>query len=86
MLLRAMIKKIERDFPKIKFTVNERNHLISIPAMHNDVGTIDIQDDFDELLHQVDVKLDVGVAHAVVDAVVVVFGGGDEAEQLQPNL
>lgn len=49
MLLQAMIKKMEKDFPTIEFAVNEKDHLISIPAKHGDVGTIDIQDDFDEL-------------------------------------
>lgn len=49
MLLRAMIKKMEESFPEIKFTVNEKDHLISVPAKHEDVGSVHIQDDFDEL-------------------------------------
>lgn len=49
MLLQAMIKRIENDFPDVELKVNEKDHLISIPARHEDVGKIDIQDDFDEL-------------------------------------
>ena len=49
MLLQAMIKVLEKDFPEVKFSVNEKDHLISIPPKHDEVGSIDIQDDFDEL-------------------------------------
>ncbi len=49
MLLQAMIKILKRDFPEVKFSVNEKDYLISIPPKHHQVGSIDIQDDFDEL-------------------------------------
>ena len=49
MLYEAMKKEIEAQFPSLQFTVNEEKKLISIPPIHKDVGSIDIQDDFDEL-------------------------------------
>lgn len=49
MLLSAMIKVMERRFPEIEFSINEQDHLISIPSKHKEVGSIDIQDDYDEL-------------------------------------
>ena len=49
MLYEAMIKEIETTFSSLKFTVNEENKLISIPSIHKEIGSIDIQDDYEEL-------------------------------------
>lgn len=49
MLYEAMKKEIKSQFPSLQFTVSEEKKLISIPPIHKDVGSIDIQDDFDEL-------------------------------------
>jgi|GEM_PF-4400846 len=45
MLLQSMIKKIENDFPEVDFSVNEKDHVISISSKHPGVEGIDIQVD-----------------------------------------
>ena len=49
MLYEAMKKEVEAKFPSLKFSADDENKLISIPEIHEDVGSIDIQDDYDEL-------------------------------------
>lgn len=49
MLYEAMKKEIESQFPSLKFSFDDEKKLISIPPVCNEVGSIDIQDDYDEL-------------------------------------
>jgi len=49
MLYEAMKKEIETEFPSLQFKTDDEEKLISIPPIHKDVGSIDIQDDYDEL-------------------------------------
>lgn len=49
MLYEAMKKEIESQFPSLKFSFDEEKKLISIPSVCNEVASIDIQDDHDEL-------------------------------------
>ena len=49
MLYEEMKKEIESQFPSLQFTLDDEKKLISIPPIHQDVGSIDIQDDGDEL-------------------------------------
>ncbi len=49
MLYEAMKKEMESQFPSLQFSTDDEKKLISIPPVCNDVGSIDIQDDYDEL-------------------------------------
>ena len=49
MLYEAIKAVIEKRFPSLKFSSDDENKLISIPPRHPDVGSLDIQDDYDEL-------------------------------------
>jgi len=49
MLYEAMKKEIESKFPSLQFSSDDEKKLISIPPQCNEVGSIDIQDDYDEL-------------------------------------
>jgi hypothetical protein len=40
---------MKAEFPEVKFTLDKGKHLISIAPKHPDVGSIDIQDDDDEI-------------------------------------
>jgi len=44
-----MKKEIESKFPFLQFCSDSKKKLISIPSACSEVGTIDIQDDYDEL-------------------------------------
>lgn len=48
-LLQTMIDKMKTELPEVKFTLDKGKHIISIAPKHPDVGSIDIQDDNDEL-------------------------------------
>ncbi len=50
MLLKTVEDKIKNEFPSLKFTTNKEDHVISIQEAHPEVGSIDIQDDIDELI------------------------------------
>ena len=49
MLYEAMNKEIECQFPSLQFSTDDEKKLISIPPVCKEVGSIDIQDDDDEL-------------------------------------
>ncbi|MCP5158719.1 MAG: hypothetical protein H6975_04760 [Gammaproteobacteria bacterium] len=49
MLYEAMKKEIESQFPSLQFSTDDEKKLISIPPVCSEVGSIDIQDDYDEL-------------------------------------
>ena len=49
MLYEAMKIEIEKHFPSLRFTIDDDKKSISIPSNHEDVGSIEIQDDIDEL-------------------------------------
>lgn len=49
MLYEAMKKELESQFPSLQFSSDDEKKLISIPSVCNEVGSIDIQDDYDEL-------------------------------------
>ncbi|MFC3194885.1 hypothetical protein ACFODZ_11600 [Marinicella sediminis] len=49
MLYEAMKKEIEDKFPSLQFSADDGKKLISIPPAYEQVGSIDIQDDYDEL-------------------------------------
>jgi hypothetical protein len=49
MLLSVMIDKLRLEFPLLKFSIDDANSRISIPAKNEDVGSIEIQDELDEL-------------------------------------
>jgi len=48
-LLHTMIEKMEAEFPEVEFTLDKGKHLISIAPKHPDVGSIEIQDDDNEI-------------------------------------
>jgi len=50
MLLKTVENKILKEFPSLSYSVNVEDHIISINEMHPEVGSIDIQDDIDELI------------------------------------
>lgn len=49
MLYEAMKNEIEAQFPMLQFSADDEKKLISIPSIDDGVGSIDIQDDYDEL-------------------------------------
>jgi hypothetical protein len=49
MLYEAMKKEMRSQFPALQFSSDDERKLISIPPVCNEVGSIDIQDDYDEL-------------------------------------
>jgi hypothetical protein len=49
MLYEAMKKELEAQFPNLQFSADDEKKLISIPPIHENVGSLDIQDDYDEL-------------------------------------
>lgn len=49
MLYKAMKNKIQKEFPSLKFSSDDKSKLIIIPPRHVQVGSIEIQDDFTEL-------------------------------------
>lgn len=49
MLYESMKAEITKQFPSLEFTFDDEKKLISIPAKHEEVGNIEIQDDYDEL-------------------------------------
>ena len=49
MLYEALKLRLKRNFRHWSFSSDDENKLISIPPKHPDVGSLDIQDDYDEL-------------------------------------
>ena len=49
MLYEAMKKEIESQFPNLQFSADDEKKLISISPIHENVGSLEIQDDYDEL-------------------------------------
>lgn len=50
MLLKAIVKKLESEFSSLRFSVDEEKHLVIIPPIHEEIGSIEIEDDYDELI------------------------------------
>lgn len=49
MLYEAMKSELQSQFPLLKFSSDDEKKFISIPPVCSEVGSIDIQDDYDEL-------------------------------------
>jgi len=48
-LFKAMIKKLDEDFPSLEFSINNEEKHIIIPPLYNDFGDLVIQDEDYEL-------------------------------------
>jgi hypothetical protein len=48
MLLEILIKNLESQFPSLNFVVDEENYLVIIPSLHEEIGNIEIQDDYSQ--------------------------------------
>ena len=48
-LYEAIKTELRSSFPSLEYKEDYENRLISIPSGHGEVGSLDIQDDFDEL-------------------------------------
>jgi hypothetical protein len=50
MLLATLIRKIESELSSLPFVVDEDNHQVIIPPIHEGFGNLEIEDDIDELI------------------------------------
>jgi hypothetical protein len=50
MLLKMITRKLESEFSSLRFITDEVNHLVTIPSIHDEFGSIEIQDDCNELI------------------------------------
>jgi hypothetical protein len=49
-LLKTLVRKLESEFSSLRFTVDEEKHVVIIPPIHEEIGSIEIEDDLNELI------------------------------------
>jgi hypothetical protein len=49
-LLETLVRSLESQFSSLRFVVDEEKHMVIIPSIHEEVGSIKIEDDCNELI------------------------------------